>query len=107
MKLPLEWVGDPKLAYFALERKVSPGLEEFVRTDAFLDAMTAATSIQRLVGHAVRGAQAAIAGSLGFPTGRQVERLTRAVEQLGEQLSLPPAERVVTSHVVREMEDRS
>ncbi len=84
MKLTLGWIVDPTQVYFTLERRVSPPLEDIVRTDAFLDALTAWTSIQRLAKGAIRQGQTAIAGSLGLPTSRQVARLTRAIEQLGQ-----------------------
>lgn len=76
----LGWITDPKQVFFYLERKVSPPLEEFVRTDGFLDALTVANSVSRIAGNIVHGGQQAIASAVGLPTNRQIERLIRAME---------------------------
>jgi hypothetical protein len=76
----LGWITDPKQVFFYVERRVSPPLEELVRTEGFLDALTVVNAVKRIAGNVVRGGQEAIASAVGLPTGSQVERLIRALE---------------------------
>jgi hypothetical protein len=83
LKLP-DWATDWKVAFFAAERRLSPRLEQAIRTDAFLDAMTVANSLSRLAQRSADGARYSIADALGLPTSRQVADLQRSMDQLVE-----------------------
>ena len=83
MKLP-EWATDWKAAFFAAERRLSPHLEQAIRTDVFLDAMTVTNSLSRLAQRSADGARYSIADALGLPTSRQVADLQRSMDQLVE-----------------------
>src|ERR1700751_4238624 len=83
LELP-EWATDWKVAFFAAERRLSPRLEQAIRTDAFLDAITVANSISRLANRSANGARYAIAGAVGLPTSQQVAQLQRSIDQLVE-----------------------
>jgi hypothetical protein len=93
-KLP-EWTTDWKVAFFAAERRLSPRLEQLVRTDAFLDALTVWNSLSRLAGRSVGGVRTAIAASMGLPTTRQIAELQRSVDRLTELQQSNPAEKPV------------
>ena len=71
----LGWATDWKAAFFAAERRLSPRLEQAIRTDVFLDAMTVANSLSRLAQRSADGARYSIADALGLPTSRQVADL--------------------------------
>jgi hypothetical protein len=79
-----DWASDWKVAFFAAERHLSPRLEQAVRTDVFLDAMTVANSLGRLAQRSADGARYSIAEALGLPTSRQVADLQRSMDQLVE-----------------------
>lgn len=83
LRLP-DWATDWKVAFFAAERRLSPRLEQAIRTDAFLDAMTVAYSLSRLAQRSVGGARYSIGDALGLPTSRQVADLQRSMDQLVE-----------------------
>src|SRR4029077_8204832 len=83
LKLP-DWAMDWKVVFFAAERRLSPRLEEAIRTDVFLDAMTVANSLSRLAQRSADGARYSIAGALGVPTSRQVADLQRSMDKLVE-----------------------
>jgi len=84
LKLP-DWATDLKAAFFAAERHVSPRLEQAIRTDTFLDAMTVANSISRLAHRSADGARFSIAEALGVPTSRQILDLQRSIDRLVEE----------------------
>jgi hypothetical protein len=83
LRLP-DWATDWKVAFFAAERRLSPRLEQAIRTDVFLDAMTVTYSLSRLAQRSVGGARYSIADALGLPTSRQVAELQRSMDQLVE-----------------------
>jgi hypothetical protein len=83
LKLP-DWAMDWKVVFFAAERRLSPRLEQAIRTDVFLDAMTVANSLSRLAQRSVDGARYLIADALGVPTSRQVADLQRSMDKLVE-----------------------
>ena len=63
---------------------VPPRLEQAIRTDAFLDAMTVANSLGRLAQRSADGARYLIVDALGVPTSRQVADLQRSMDKLVE-----------------------
>jgi hypothetical protein len=83
LKVP-DWATDWKAAFLAAERRLSPRLEQAVRTDVFLDAMTVANSLGRLAQRSADGVRYSIADALGLPTSRQVAGLQRSMDQLVE-----------------------
>jgi hypothetical protein len=83
-----EWLStDWKKAFFAAERQLSPRLERAVRTDAFLDALTMATGLSRLVSRTAYRAGNGLVEALGLPSSRQVRRLQRSVDALNRSAS--------------------
>src|ERR1700755_451796 len=92
LRLP-DWATDWKVAFFAAERRLSPRLEQAVRTDVFLDAMTVANSLGRLAQRSADGARYAIADALGLPTSRQIAHLQRSMDRLVEAQQPPRAGR--------------
>jgi hypothetical protein len=83
LKVP-DWATDWKVAFLAAERRLSPRLEQAIRIDAFLDAMTVANSLSRLANRSADGARYSIANALGLPTSRQIAQLQRSIDQLVE-----------------------
>ena len=83
LKVP-DWATDWKVAFFAAERLLSPRLEQAIRTDALLDAMTVANSLSRLANRSAGRARYSIADGLGLPTSRQIAQLQRSIDQLVE-----------------------
>src|SRR6201984_2992030 len=83
LNLP-DWATDWKTAFFTAERRLSPRLEQAIRTDAFLDAMTVANSLGRLAPRSADGARYLIVDALGVPTSRQVADLQRSMDKLVE-----------------------
>ncbi len=83
LKLP-DWASDWRVAFFAAERRLSPRLEQAIRTDVFLDAMTVANSLNRLAQRSADAARYLIADALGLPTSRQVADLQRSMDRLVE-----------------------
>src|ERR1700756_3777466 len=83
VKLP-DWATDWKVAFFSAERRLTPRLEQAIRTDVFLDAMTVANSLSRLAQRSADGARYLIADALGVPTSRQVADLQRSMDKLVE-----------------------
>jgi hypothetical protein len=83
LKLP-DWAMDWKVVFFAAERRLSPRLEQAIRTDVFLDAMTVANSLRRLAQRSADSARYLTADALGVPTSRQVADLQRSMDKLVE-----------------------
>jgi hypothetical protein len=81
---PPDWANDWRAAFFAAERRLSPWLEQAIRTDMFLDAMTVANSLSRLAQRTADGARYLIADALGVPTSRQLADLQRSMDSLVE-----------------------
>ena len=83
LNLP-DWATDWKTAILAAERRLSPRLEQAVRTDVFLDAMTVANSLNRLAHRSADAARFSIANALGLPTSRQIAQLQCSFDRLVE-----------------------
>jgi hypothetical protein len=79
-----DWATDWNVAFFAAERRLSPRLEQAIRTDVLLDAVTVASSLGRLAQRSADGARYLIAGALGLPTSRQAADLQRSMDRLVE-----------------------
>jgi hypothetical protein len=75
---------DWKTTILAAERRLSPRLEQAVRTDVFLDAMTVANSLNRLAHRSADAARFSIAGALDLPTSRQIAQLQCTFDRLVE-----------------------
>ena len=80
---PPEWfTTDWKKAFFAAERRLSPKLEQLVRTDAALDALAVATGLTRFAARTVTAFGNVVVETVGLPSSRQVRRLQRSVDAL-------------------------
>ena len=78
-----EWcTTDWKKAFFAAERRLSPKLEQLVRTDAMLDALAVATGLTRFATRTVTALGNGLVETVGLPSSRQVRRLQRSVDAL-------------------------
>ncbi|MFC5992845.1 hypothetical protein ACFQE5_01315 [Pseudonocardia hispaniensis] len=87
MQLP-EWISiDLTKAYYAAERKVSPRLEELMRTDAAMDAIAVSLAVRRIAGGMVRSALNGAVEAVGLPSSRQVARLQRALDEIKKDQS--------------------
>ena len=75
---------DWKTTILAAERRLSPRLEQAVRTDVFLDAMTVVNSLNRLARRSADAARFSIADALGLPTSRQIAQLQCTFDRLVE-----------------------
>jgi hypothetical protein len=69
----------------AVERRVSPRLEEWVRSDAFLDAVAVGTSVSRRGARTIEGALASVLETVGVPSARQVRSLQRSLDLLAAE----------------------
>jgi hypothetical protein len=68
--------------FTTVERRASPRLEEWVRSDIFLDAVAIANSVSR---RAVRIAEGTVASALeaaGVPSARQIHALQASLDRL-------------------------
>ena len=82
MRAP-EWcTTDWKKAFFAAERRLSPKLEQLVRTDAAMDALAVATGLTRFAARTVTAFGNGVVETVGLPSSRQVRRLQRSVDAL-------------------------
>ena len=80
---PPEWfTTDWKKAFFAAERRLSPKLEQLVRTDAALDALAVATGLTRFAARTVAAFGNGVVETVGLPSSRQIRRLQRSVDAL-------------------------
>jgi hypothetical protein len=78
-----EWFStDWKKAFFAAERRLSPKLEQLVRTDAALDALAVATGLTRFAARTVTALGNGFVETIGLPSSRQIRRLQRSVAAL-------------------------
>jgi len=73
---------DWKKVFFAVERRLSPLLEQLVRTDAARDALAVATGLTRFAARTVAAVGNGVVESVGLPSSRQVRRLQRSVAAL-------------------------
>jgi len=82
MRAP-EWcTTDWKKVFFVVERRLSPKLEQLVRTDAALDALAAATGLTRFAARTVAAIGNGVVETVGLPSSRQVRALQRSVAAL-------------------------
>jgi hypothetical protein len=87
MRAP-EWcTTDWKKAFFAVERRLSPKLEQLVRTDAALDALAVATGLTRFAARTISAVGNGVVETVGLPSSRQVRRLQRSVDALERRTS--------------------
>ena len=82
MSAPDWFTTDWKKAFFAAERRLSPKLEQLVRTDAVLDALAVATGLTRFATRTVTALGNGVVETVGLPSSRQVRRLQRSVDAL-------------------------
>jgi hypothetical protein len=85
MSAPEWFTTDWKKVFFAAERRLSPMLEQLVRTDAALDALAVATGLTRFAARTVTAFGNGFVESVGLPSSRQVRRLQRSVDALGQR----------------------
>ncbi len=76
--LTLDW----KKAFFAAERRLSPKLEQLVRTDPMLDALAIAKGLTRFAVRTVDTLGNGLVEAVGLPSSRQVRGLQRAIDAL-------------------------
>src|SRR5437660_12869169 len=89
MSAPEWFTTDWKKVFFAAERRLSPKLEQLVRTDAALDALDVATGLTRFAARTVTAFGYGLVEPVGLPSSRQVRRLHRSVEAMVLRTSLP------------------
>jgi hypothetical protein len=87
MSAPEWFTTDWKKAFFAAERRLSPKLEQLVRTDAALDALAVATGLTRFAARTVSALGNGLVETVGLPSSRQVRRLQRSVDALERRTS--------------------
>lgn len=87
MNAPEWFTTDWKKAFFFAERRLSPRLEQLVRTDAVLDALAVATGLTRLAARTVTTLGNGVVETVGLPSSRQVRRLQRSVDALERRTS--------------------
>ena len=79
--LPTHWTQ----VFFAVESRLSPGLERLVRTDAFLDTLAVANGVSRLAERTASDLGNGIVEALGLPSSRQVRQMQRSVDALNRR----------------------
>jgi hypothetical protein len=82
MSVPAWFTADWKKAFFVAERRLSPKLEQLVRTDAALDALAVATGLTRFAARTVTTFGNGVVETVGLPSSRQIRRLQRSVDAL-------------------------
>jgi hypothetical protein len=87
MTTPGRITTDWKKAFFAAERRLSPRLEELVRTDAFLDTLAVTNGLSRLATRTIRDLGNGLVETLGLPSNRQLRQLQRSVDALNRGTS--------------------
>ena len=81
-----EWFStDWKKAFFAAERRLSPKLEQLVRTDAFLDALAVTNGLTRFASRTAGSVAYGLVEAAGLPSSRQVRRLQHSVDALDQR----------------------
>ena len=76
--LTLDW----KKAFFAAEARLSPRLEQLVRTDAVLDALAVANGASRLARRLAGQLGCGLVERAGLPSHRQLRQLQQSVDAL-------------------------
>ncbi len=85
MTTPEWFTTDWKKAFFAAERRLSPKLEQLVRTDPMLDALAVANGLTRFAVRTVNTLGNGLVEAVGLPSSRQVRGLQRAIDALGRR----------------------
>jgi hypothetical protein len=70
--------------FSSVERRVSPRLEEWVRSGAFLDAVAVVNNLSRGGARTVEGALASVLEAVGVPSARQVRSLQKSLDRLAD-----------------------
>jgi uncharacterized membrane protein YccC len=94
--------------YDGLERRVTPPLEEFVRTDRFAELTATLGQLQSTVSGALNSATARFWHLLNLPAGTDVQRLRRQIGALDREvrrLRLELSQREAETPEVREDAD--
>ena len=68
--------------FTTVERRTSPRVEEWVRSDLFLDTVAIATSVSRRGLRIVEGTLASALEAAGVPSARQVRSLQSSLDRL-------------------------
>jgi hypothetical protein len=71
--------------FTTVERRASPRLEEWVRSDLFLDTVAIANSVSRRGVRTVEGTLASALEVLGVPSARQLRSLQSSLDRLASQ----------------------
>ena len=70
--------------FTSIERRVSPRLEAWVRSGAFLDAVAVVNNVSRTGARTVEGALASVLEAAGVPSARQVRSLQKSLDRLAD-----------------------
>ena len=70
--------------FTSIERRVSPRLEAWVRSGAFLDAVAVMNNVSRTGARTVEGALASVLEAAGVPSARQVRSLQKSLDRLAD-----------------------
>jgi hypothetical protein len=70
--------------FTSIERRVSPRLEAWVRSGAFLDAVAVVNNVSRGGARTVEGALASVLEAAGVPSARQVRSLQKSLDRLAD-----------------------
>jgi hypothetical protein len=68
--------------FTTVERRASPRVEEWVRSDLFLDTVAIANSVSRRGVRLVEGTLASVLEAAGVPSARQVRSLQSSLDRL-------------------------
>jgi hypothetical protein len=71
--------------FTTVERRASPRLEEWVRSDLFLDTVAIANSVSRRGVRLVEGTLASALEAAGVPSARQLRSLQSSLDRLASQ----------------------
>lgn len=71
--------------FTAVERRASPRVEEWVRSDLFLDTVAIANSVSRRGVRLVEGTLASALEGAGVPSARQLRSLQSSLDRLASQ----------------------
>ena len=71
--------------FTTVERRTSPRLEEWVRSDLFLDTVAIANSVSRRGVRMVEGTLASALETVGVPSARQVRSLQTSLDRLAAE----------------------
>ena len=71
--------------FTTVERRASPRVEEWVRSDLFLDTVAIANSVSRRGVRMVEGTLASALEAVGVPSARQLRSLQSSLDRLASQ----------------------